>query len=501
MWGKVNVRFRIFEDEIWVYWEKPAKGELEYVVYSNGVLIARVQKTHYRMTRLVPESTYIIRIDAFQGKTKRASTCVHATTLRKRRRVDVTAAPYFAVGDGECINTVALQAAFDACGKGDCLYFPQGRYLTGGLDVPCGVEIYLEKGACLLGMEDPQAYLPKIDSRYEGIERKCYRSLLNIGRWTESREALPVDVCIRGGGEICGGGFALAENTIAIEKSALLATGAPTFVQDAENQDTVAGRARGRLIHICCAENVTIAGITLRNGPAWNVHAIYSKNIVVADCCFGSENIWNGDGFDPDSSENCVIYGCNFQTGDDCIAVKSGKNPQGNSIAKPTKGVEIFDCFCEYGHGIAIGSEISGGVQDVRIWDCDFKNSGNGLTIKSHRKRGGYIRNVTVENCVFSGILIVGSVPYNMDGESAKELSEFARLRFENVYLTGRCFSMTRDTFRMPAIKIIGYEEDETRFHEMYFKNTCIEKYQTDECAPIVTEFVQKVYLDGIYYE
>ena len=110
------------------------------------------------------------------------------------------------------------------------------------------------------------------------------------------------------------------------------------------------------------------------------------------------------------------------------------------------------------------------------------------------------LKEIFVHLSEFSGILIVGSVPYNMDGESANELSEFARFRFENVYLTGRCFSMTRDTFRMPAIKIIGYEEDETRFHEMYFKNTCIEKYQTDECAPIVTEYVQKVYLDGIYY-
>lgn len=88
----------------------------------------------------------------------------------------------------------------------------------------------------------------------------------------------------------------------------------------------------------------------------------------------------------------------------------------------------------------------------MRIWDCNFEYSGNGITIKSQRKRGGYIRGIEVRNCKFSGVLIQADVKYNADGESAEELSVLENFLFENISLTGRCYSMTRDTYRIPAV-------------------------------------------------
>lgn len=90
-----------------------------------------------------------------------------------------------------------------------------------------------------------------------------------------------------------------------------------------------------------------------------NVHMIYSRDIVTDHCTFISEGVWNGDGRDPDSSKRCVLFGCRFRTGDDCVAIKSGKNPEGNLTARPSKAIRVFDCSCGLGRGICAGSEIS----------------------------------------------------------------------------------------------------------------------------------------------
>lgn len=117
----------------------------------------------------------------------------------------------------------------------------------------------------------------------------------------------------------------------------------------------------------------------------------------------------------PDSSTNCTIFACEFCTGDDAVAIKSGKNPEGNATNRPTKHVRVFDCHSGFGHGICIGSEMSGGVEDVKIWDCNMAVSTSGLEIKATKKRGGYVRDVEVCDCTLSHVM-VHSVGYNDDG-------------------------------------------------------------------------------------
>ena len=112
-------------------------------------------------------------------------------------------------------------------------------------------------------------------------------------------------------------------------------------IEEYENADTIPGRVRPRLLHICNAQNVSVSGISLKNGASWNMHMIYSENILTYDCRFYSRNVWNGDGWDPDSSKDCTIFGCIFDTGDDAIAIKAGKNPEGNKINRPLSLIHI----------------------------------------------------------------------------------------------------------------------------------------------------------------
>ena len=212
------------------------------------------------------------------------------------------------------------------------------------------------------------------------------------------------------------------------------------------------------------------------------------------------ENVWNGDGWDPDSSEDCTIFNCTFNTGDDCIAIKSGKNPEGNKIARSTKNIDIFDCKSVYGHGVAIGSEVSGGVENVRIWDCDFKDSWTGITLKSHKKRGGYIRNVSVFNSEFSGVLIVGNVWYNQDGESAPTITVFENLKFENLFLTGKCYSSKKERYCISPIDIRGYEDGKEYFRDIKFENIYMQRHPKEENKEISVKEAEDIVFENVTF-
>lgn len=312
--------------------------------------------------------------------------------------------------------------------------------------MPSNVEIYLEEGATLKGSERVSDYAPKIHSRFEGVERECYASLLNLGTLNNEGGFSCENVLIHGEGAIIGGGKALQDNTIEQEKALLEKENSDYCkVKEVESPNTIPGRVRGRLINISNSKNVTISGITLGYGASWNVHMIYSENIVTEGCRIESVGVWNGDGWNPDSSKNCAIFNCVFYTHDDCIAIKSGKNPEGNIINKPSENIYIFSCKSEIGNGIAIGSEMSGGIANIYLWDCDFTKSGRGFEIKTSKKRGGYIKNVNIIECKFPSILIGEVTKYNNDGEPALSLPVIEDINICKVQLTGRSVYIDRE--------------------------------------------------------
>lgn len=444
-------------DSAAVYWEKPSdasRGD-QYTLLLDEKPVGSTAATHFLLRKLSPAHSYAVAV------------CRHGRRLAQgvvrtavpRRRLDVTAAPYFAKNDGVTINTSALQRAFDDCGAQDEVYFPAGVYLTGALNLHSHMAVYLEKDAVLQGSENPEAYLPRIWSRFEGIELECYRNLLNAGQLDHRAGPNCEDILLYGEGTISGGGRRLAERMIAAEREKLrdyLAEHA-ALVATCENDRTIPGRVRGRLLNFSNCAHVRITGLTLQNGASWNVHMVYCRDIVTDHCVLRSAGIWNGDGWDPDSSENCTLFATVFDTEDDSVAIKSGKNPEGNRIARPTRHIRVFDCRSLGGHGLCIGSEISGGVEDVQIWDCDMAASSNGIEIKGTPKRGGYVRSVTVRDCSFPRLLI-HAVPYNDDGIPAPEPPVFENYRFERLHLTGKKKEHGQ-TETVPPIEIEGFAQ------------------------------------------
>lgn len=500
----LNISYWVSEESVSLYWEKPEETDPQvcYQIFCDGAYVGETDKTHYRVSGLSAEKEYHFLIKAARKQPVYAVVLqaeAVAKTTGKRRRIDVTAAPYGARGDGVTMDTERLQRAIDDCGEGESIYFPKGRYLTGALRLHSDMELYLEEGAVLLGSDRPEAYLPRIPSRFEGIEMECYSSLLNLGYLDHRGGYSCRNVVIRGGGTIEGGGKLLAERVIFSEqerlKDYLLAH--PESVKACEKPETIPGRVRPRLINMSNCQNVVLADVCLKNGASWNVHFIYSDQILTENCRFYSEDVWNGDGWDPDSSKNCTIYGCEFHTGDDAIAIKSGKNPQGNQINRPTEHVKIFDCLCVKGLGFAIGSEMSGGVRDVKIWDCDLSNSRYGIEIKGTAKRGGYVRDVHVRDCVLPRLLF-HSVAYNDDGEGASVPPIFSDCSFERLHILGEYTDRNQKRQECSAVEFLGFDRPGHELSRVRLKDIVIGTEGRSNPKQIVLRACRDVSIEGI---
>lgn len=480
-----------------LYWEKPEEAipGQQYRVFVDGEITAVTDKTHVELDGLEPESEYRVRVQSDNADSKEHRIC----TGRQKKWLDVTGAPYYALGDGRTMNTAVLQQAMDDCGPDEAVYLPAGIFLTGALRLHSHMELYLAEGAVLQGTDCPEDYLPRIQSRFEGIEMECYSGLLNLGQLDHSGGYNCCDVVIRGKGTITSGGRVLAERVIESERIRLADDLAKLGdrILECENQDTIPGRVRPRLIHISNGQDIRICGVTLENGASWNVHMIYSDRILTYDCVFRSEGVWNGDGWDPDSSSNCTIFGCTFYTGDDAVAIKSGKNPEGNIINRPCRNIRIFDCISMFGHGITIGSEMSGGVSDVKIWDCDMSRSLCGIEIKGTKKRGGYVREIHVRDCSAPRIWI-HSVLYNDDGADSGQIPVFEACCFERVHLTGVYLNGKGQQKICNAIELRGFKEPGHQLRGIVFRDVTIGNEGSGEGQRIVLENCEDVVFIGI---
>lgn len=502
MTGNVNlgVNSLITEDSVVLYWDKPENGPaVEYRIYVDGDLAGTTGKTHYSIRNLQADRGYRVELRRWTGAGEDGIARLYLHTQAKRKRLDITRAPYYALGDGRHMNTEAIQRAVDDCGPGETVYVPAGVFLTGALRLHSDMELYLEKGAVLQGTDRVEDYLPRIWSRFEGTEMECYSSLLNLGVLDHNKGYTCRNVVIRGMGTIDGGGKKLAEHVIASErerlKNELAALG--DRIRECEKPETIPGRVRPRLINLSNCQNVRISGLTLKNGASWNVHMIYSDGIITDNCRFCSEQIWNGDGWDPDSSTNCTIFGCVFCTGDDAIAVKSGKNPEGNRIGRPSRHIRIFDCRSQCGHGITIGSEMSGGIEDVRIWDCDMSRSRCGIEIKGTKKRGGYVRDVSVRDSCTARVLF-HSVGYNDDGDGAEKPPVFERCKFENVRITGEYLEDQDRWKSCAAVELCGFQEPGHELRDLGFRNIRLGKPGSADRQAISLQFCENVVFDRV---
>ena len=497
----IELRVLATESSLTLYWDKPQSADAKqlFTVMVNDKAVGQTDRTHYTLSDLSPNTQVELTVTS---ETEDGVFCGRALgrTTAMRRRIDVTKAPYNAKGDGETLNTERLQRAFDECSAQDCIYFPKGVYMTGALRGHSDMEIYLDEGAVLQGTSDVEDYLPRIPSRFEGYEMECYSSVLNFGEMNHEIGPNCENVLIHGKGTIASGGQQLAMRFIESERERLkeylhaLGDG----VKEYENEHTIPGRIRPRLINLSNCKNVRISGLTLKNGASWNVHMIYCDDIVTDHCVFRSEGVWNGDGWDPDSSENCTLFASEFYTGDDAVAIKSGKNPEGNRIARPARHIRIFDCKSAFGHGIVMGSEMSGGIEDIRIWDCDLRTSEFGLEIKATKKRGGYVCDIIVRDCIVPRVMI-HSVRYNDDGIAAPTLPVLRNCLFERLTLTGMYQASHEGGEMRPcaAIELIGFDVPGYSISDITFRDSIV----SNESQNIVLSNVKNLRFENVTFD
>lgn len=496
-----NFKFLSTSNEIVIYWDKPenATKTTSYTIYLNDALVGSTSKTHGKVSELKPDTEYKLSIVNNDNDEKKDIIC---KTRVLKKRIDVVK-DFNAVNDGETLNTKAIQNAIDACTENDELYFPQGVYLTGALKLHSNMDIYLEEGAVLQGTSDLKDYSPKIKSRFEGYEMECYQSLLNLGDLDHTAGPNCENILIYGKGAIYGGGAELAKSIARSETERLreYIESLGDRIKEYEKPETIASRARGRLINMSNCKNVWLHGLDLGRAPSWNVHFIYSDEIYTDECTFYSEGIWNGDGWDPDSSTNSTIFNCKFFTEDDSVAIKSGKNPEGNVINRPTKNIRVFDCVTSFGHGICMGSEMSGGIEDIRIWDCEVGPTWSGIEIKATKKRGGYVKNIYVRDVTASHIQ-VHSVGYNDDGIGAKEPPIFENCHFKNMRLLGKFLDNNagkNEWHDCPAIHVQGFDVPGYEARNMTFTNIEFLDKKDDIMDHILLKDCIDIYFENLY--
>jgi polygalacturonase len=298
-----------------------------------------------------------------------------------------------AVADGKTKVTEAIRqsiAKASAAGGGTVL-IPAGRWLTGPIHLSSNINLHVAEGAELLFSQDFADYLPPVLTRWEGLEVYNYSPLIY------ARDCQ--NVAITGSGQLDGQGAAWwpwkkTQKDAATKLYDLASAGVPTE----KRVLAVEGGLRPSFIQTHGCKNVLIEGVTIKNGPFWTIHPVYSENLIVRRVKVQTSGP-NNDGCNPDSSKNVLIEDSFFSTGDDCVVIKSGLNEDGWRVGKGSENIVVRRLHGELGHGgVVIGSEMSGGVRNVWVTDSEFVGTDRGLRIKSMRGRGGTIENVFYEN-------------------------------------------------------------------------------------------------------
>ena len=346
-----------------------------------------------------------------------------------------------------------IQRAIDSCslaGGGHVIISKGIYYLKGNLVLKSDVNLHLEKDAYLLFSGKADDFLPEVWTRWEGTELYGHSPMIYAKHAT--------NIAITGQGTIDAQGgreFASWSQIEVSDRNRLRKMG--------EKLIPVTERifGKGTILRPSCIQfmgcsRILVEGITIKNSPFWTIHPVYCDNVIVRSITIDS-HYPNNDGCDPESTSNVLIEKCIFRTGDDAIAIKAGRDADGREIGRPSKNIVIRNClFQSECNGLCIGSEMSGGVENVYMDNIQIGTVKNALYFKSNRDRGGYIRNIQVSNITI-------------------ERSKGAILRFETNYFgfRGGRHASQYENFRISNVKadcsdhyaifMDGYEEKPIR--------------------------------------
>jgi unsaturated rhamnogalacturonyl hydrolase len=318
---------------------------------------------------------------------------------------DFNITDYGAVAGGRSDSTEAIRKAVEACSRagGGRVVVPAGVFMTGAIHLRSNVNLHVSEGATLRFSTDPRKYLPAVFTRWEGTELMNYSPLI----YAFEQE----NIAVTGKGTLDGGasddnwwrwarrGTGGAQSPASADVRRLREMG-NTGVPVRERVFGEGHYLRPPFIEPYRSRNVLIEGVRIVNSPFWEIHPTLSQNVTVRGVDIRSHGP-NNDGCDPESSKDVLIEDCIFDTGDDCIAIKSGRDDDGRRVGVPSENIVVRNSTMKDGHGgVVIGSEISGGVRNVFVENCtmDSPNLDRALRFKSNAVRGGVLENVFMRN-------------------------------------------------------------------------------------------------------
>jgi polygalacturonase len=341
-----------------------------------------------------------------------------------------------AVGDGKSDNTPLLQSLIDNVTMCDELYFPsENVYVSGSLFLRSNLVVTID--GTLLASPDykNKEIWPMIYTRYEGFMRMMTASLINGGRcmnmkpgWIEYPPYIHGDQCAEG-----ADGWNKLQNVTIRGSGTVDGNGA----ESGFTHDLLYTAFRPTLLGLTWIQGLTLTDLNIVNPTFWTVHVLFCKGVYISRLHIDSVDpvpIHNGDGIDADSSSNVFIQDCNINTNDDVIAIKSGKNEDGRNVGIPSNNVTVVNMEFERGHGVSIGSEMSGNVSNVLISNIHCNGTGAAVKIKSERGRGGVIENVIFENMSLVNVSQAIIIQQHYDGDHAVgEAPTFKNITLRNI--------------------------------------------------------------------
>lgn len=412
----------------------PDTGDFDhYRIYCDHRLAGKTKKLGFRLEKLKPDTAFSFQVEAVDryGNVMCRKE-IHAATKKNGDILNVL--DFGAAGDGKRMDTFFLQKAVDSCPPGGTVLLPEGYvFLSGALFLKSDMTMQVD--GILIGSADPKDY-PRIITRWEGwrkLEQSAqlwenttekvpdnhcpHASLLNAGCYMEGNPGCagpyPLhDLMICGRGQINANGFSLAYHEGANINTAKVIT------RDYPVKDAT---SRGSAIRLHNGRNIYLKDVQVAYAPGWTVHAIFCENLTFdgmevisqgdGDCGQGADifhcgHIFNGDGIDPDSCMHVNLFDILFTTGDDAVAIKSGRGREGNELDKPNGYIRVTDCSSVWSlGGFGTGSETAAGSHDLLFQNLTIKDILiSGIWLKTNWSRGGVteniiVRDVTAEKC------------------------------------------------------------------------------------------------------
>lgn len=331
----------------------------------------------------------------------------------------VTINAFGGVPDGMTLNTHAFEKAINTLSAqgGGKIVIPSGVWLTGPIVLKSNINLHLERGALVVFTPDKEQY-SIVKTFFQGLS--AYRTQSPISGRNLENVAITGEGVINGTGDawrpvkrskvtdghwksiVSSGGMlmnkdywvpfecVLKEEILSLQDKEL----------SKEENNTIKTYLRPAMVSLIECKNILLEGVLFENSPSWNIHPLMCENLIVDGISVRNPSYaQNGDGLDIESCKNVIIINTTLDVGDDAICLKSGKDEEGRKRKVPTENVIVDNCRVFKGHGgFVVGSEMSGGVKNISVSNCQFIGTDVGLRFKSARGRGGVVENIHINN-------------------------------------------------------------------------------------------------------